>query len=359
MRLRVIDFGQQPAVRSQAVYHGIAEAMGKEDDPVLTLVNPDDPYVCVGLHQEIALEVDEDYCRDHNLPIIRRHVGGGAVYLDRHQMFFHFIYPGARAPRIVSDIYRKFTTPVINTYQDLGVNATFRPVNDIHVDGRKIGGTGAASIGAATLMVGSFMFDFDTATMARCLKVPSEKFRDKLRAGMEDYITTLTRELGTMPSREAVRAAFLERVARDLEVEVELDEPTAAENAAIEQATTELTDPEWTYRKGRKLVDMGVKIAAGTHLTEGSHKAAGGLVRAQLMEKDDRIADLLLSGDFTVFPEDGMDRLADALHGQPLQEEALRPAIASCMQEIDLDAPGIEAADIAAAIMACIHREPH
>ncbi|WP_019611838.1 lipoate--protein ligase [Thioalkalivibrio sp. AKL7] len=359
MRLRVIDFGQQPAVRSQAVYHGIAEAMGKDDDPVLTLVNPDDPYVCVGLHQEIALEADEDFCKEQNLPIIRRHVGGGAVYLDHNQMFFHFIYPSSKAPRIVSDIYKKFIDPVINTYQDLGVNATFRPVNDIHVDGRKIGGTGAASIGNATVMVGSFMFDFDTATMARCLKVPSEKFRDKLRAGMEDYITTLSRELGEMPARETVRDAFLKRVASDLAVEVDMSEPTAEETAAIEEQMAELTDPEWTYRKGRKFVEMGVKIAAGTHLTEGSHKAPGGLIRAQLMEKDDHIADLLLSGDFTVFPEDGMDRIADALHGQPLEEEALRTAATTCMQEIGLDAPGIEASDIATAILACVHREPH
>ncbi|WP_019591283.1 MULTISPECIES: biotin/lipoate A/B protein ligase family protein [unclassified Thioalkalivibrio] len=359
MRLRVIDFGQQPALRSQAVYHGVAEAMGPDDDPVLTLVNPDDPYVCVGLHQEIALEVDEEYCEEQNLPIVRRHVGGGAVYLDRDQMFFHFIYPSAKAPRIVSQIYQKFIDPVIHTYQDLGVNATFRPVNDIHVDGRKIGGTGAASIGDATVMVGSFMFDFDTATMAQCLKVPSEKFRDKLRAGMEDYITTLTRELGEKPPRETVREAFLKRIGEELDVDVELSEPTAEEVAAIDEQVQALADPEWTYRKGRKFVEMGVKIAAGTHLTEGAHKAAGGLIRAQLMEKDDEIADLLLSGDFTVFPEDGMDRVAEALHGIPLEEPVLQDAVATAMSGVGLDAPGIEPADVAAAILAARHHEPH
>ena len=47
----------------------------------------------------------------------------------------------------------------------------------------QLGGTGAASIAEATVMVGSFMFDFDTQTMVHCLKVPSEKFRDKLRQG--------------------------------------------------------------------------------------------------------------------------------------------------------------------------------
>ena len=102
MRLRVIDFGYQPALRSQAVYHGVAEAMGPDDDPVVTLVNPETPYVCLGLHQEVSLEVDEAYCAQQDLPIIRRHVGGGAVYLDRDQMFFHFIYPTAKAPQVVS-----------------------------------------------------------------------------------------------------------------------------------------------------------------------------------------------------------------------------------------------------------------
>ena len=62
-----------------------------------------------------------------------------------------------------------FIEPVVRTYRELGVQADYRPINDIHVAGRKIGGTGAASIGEATVMAGSFMFDFDTATMAKCL----------------------------------------------------------------------------------------------------------------------------------------------------------------------------------------------
>ncbi len=359
MRLRVIDFGYQPALRSQAIYHGMAEAMEPGDDPVVTLVNPETPYVCLGLHQEVGLEVDEAYCAQHGLPIIRRHVGGGAVYLDRDQMFFHFIYPSGKAPHVVSEIYRHFVAPVVAAYHELGVSATFRPVNDIHVAGRKIGGTGAATIGNATVMVGSFLFDFDVDTMAHCLRVPSEKFRDKLRAGMNDYITTLSRELGQAPSRETVRGAFLEAIRNELAVAVVRDDATAAEAAAIAEQEQALGDPEWTYQKGRKFVEKGVKIASGTHLTEGGHKASGGFIRARLMAKDDRIADLLLSGDFTVFPEDAMDRLADGLHEEPLDSQRLTDAAGELMQRLGMDAPGIEPGDIAAAIMASVHRETH
>ncbi len=96
----------------------------------------------------------------------------------------------------------------------------------------------------------------------------------------------------------------------------------AAELAAIAARETELSDPAWTNFQGRKLVELGVKIAAGTHLTESSHKAPGGLVRVHLLARDGAIASLMLSGDFTCLPEDGVERLAASLAGTRLQPAA-------------------------------------
>ena len=354
MRLRVIDFGHVSSLRSQAVYHGLAEALRPDDDPVLSLVNPSDPYVCVGVHQEIAKEVDEDFCASANLPIIRRRVGGGAVYLDRNQMFFHFIYPRDKAPQFAANLYPLFCEPAVKTYRDFGVAAEYRPINDIQVAGRKIGGTGAASIGEATVMVGSFMFDFDTAMMARCLKVPSEKFRDKLRSALDDYMTTMTRELASVPSREEVKARFLKHCETVLGVTAVADTPSAAEETAIASQEAALSDPEWIQRQGRKFVELGVKISAGTHLTESVFKARGGLIRAHLLAHDGAIADLMLSGDYTVLPVDGADRLAAALAGTRLDRETLTTSARQAMSDLALDMPGIEPADIAAVVMAAV-----
>jgi lipoate-protein ligase A len=357
MRLRVLDFGLVPALRSQAIYHGIAHSLGANDEPVLTIVSPDEPYVCVGMHQEIDKEVDEEFCRAQGLSIIRRHVGGGAVYLDRNQMFFHFMYPRSKAPQLAANLYPLFIEPAVRTYQELGVNAQYRPVNDIQVNGRKIGGTGAASIGEATVMVGSFMFDFDTATMARCLKVPSEKFRDKLKSTLDDYMTTMTKEMPVLPDRADVLARFLKHCADVLGVEPVMDTATAKELELIAQQERELSDPEWTYRKGRKLNEMGVKISAGRHLTESMHKARGGLIRTHLLAHGGRINDLLLSGDFTCLPEGGVEQLADALRGAPLEEAALTKAITEAIAALHLDIPGVSEADLATAILAAAVEE--
>jgi len=362
-RIRVIDAGYVPPLESMAIFHAVAETITADDDPVVTLVNPTDPFVSVGLHQDIEQEVDTAYCKTHGLPIIRRDVGGGAVYLNRDQMFFHFVYPHRLAPARVEAIYSHFMAPVLATYQALGVPAVFRPVNDIHVNGRKIGGTGSARINDATVMVGSFMFDFDMDTMARCLKVSSEKFRDKLRQGMQDYMTTLTRELGQPPERERVKSLFLGAIEEHLGYRPEESGLTPAEEQALDGVRSLLQDPEWVYQKGRRIVTTGVKIAAGTYLVEGVHKAKGGLIRVRMLTRDNVLEDLEFSGDFTVFPADGVERLAERLRGATLPMSAegdtakLQDHITREMQDLGLDIPGVGAGDFLSAFMHGLHRE--
>lgn len=354
MRLRVIDFGLVPALRSQAVYHGIAETITGDSDPVLSLASPETPYVCVGRHQEVDKEVDEHFCKSRGLPVYRRRVGGGAVYLDRNQLFTHFIYPRSKAPEFAQNLYPLFIEPVVRTYRDFGINAQYRPINDIQVDGRKIGGTGAASIADATLMVGSFMYDFDTETMARCLKVPSEKFRDKLRQGLNDYMTTMKKLLDTPPAREVLIEKFLAHCHDVLGVDPQVSEPTDEELAAIEKAEQALADPDWTYSQGRKLVEMGVKISSGTHITEAMFKAKGGLIRVHLLAHEGQIADLMISGDFTCLPPDGIDKLAEALKGTALDTMALASTAESAISRLCIELPGIAPDDIASAVMSAV-----
>ena len=354
-RLRVLDFGTVSALRSQAAFHGLAFALKAGDDPILSLSSPATPYVCVGIHQEVAKEVDEEFCTAQGLPIYRRRIGGGAVYLDRNQLFTHFIYPSDSVPDYAANLYPMFIEPVVRTYRDLGVQAEYRPINDIQVAGRKIGGTGAANIGDATVMAGSFMFDFDTATMAKCLKVPSEKFRDKVKATLDDYMTTMIKELDTPPERDALKSLFLAHCAAWLGVTTEADEPTPAEVAAIDQQEKDLADPDWTYMKGRKLVGSGVKISADVHLTEAAHKAPGGLIRVRLLERAKSVADLAISGDFTCLPADGIDAMAGRFVGVPLNEAALTDAARGAIADLSLDLPGVEPSDFATAVLAAVH----
>ena len=350
MRMRVIDCGQVSAVLSQSIWHGVAACMNPEDDPALTLVNPRDPYVCIGFHQNAGLEVDERYCATRGIAVLRRRLGGGAVYIDDNQLIFHFVFPRRHAPKRVDRLYPMFIEPVVRTYRDLGIDAAYRPINDIHVDGRKIGGTAAAILDQATVLGGMFLFDFDAATMARCLKVPSEKFRDKLLTTLEDYVTSMRRLLPHVPSRETVKSIFLRHVADCLNVVPQNSVTDEREDVAIAEEAAHMSDPAWTSRTGRKFVSRGVKVAADTYLTEGSSKAPGGLIRIRLLAREDRIVDIEISGDFTCHPASGIESLADRLRGASLSGSYLVDTIAGIIATLGLELPGVGPEHLAAAI---------
>lgn len=356
--LRAIDAGRVSARQSQAIWYGIASRMKPEDDPVLTLVNPVDPYVCIGFHQNARLEVDEPYCATRGIAVLRRRLGGGAVYIDDNQLIFHFMFPRRRAPSRVSQLYPMFIEPVVRTYRDLGIAAVFRPVNDIQVDGRKVGGTAAAILDEATVLGGMFLFDFDTATMARCLKVPSEKFRDKLHKTLDDYITSMRRLLPQVPARETVKSLFLRHVADCLNVIPRESVASGREQAAIDEEIVRLADPAWTSRIGRKFVGGGVKVAADTYLTEGLCKAPGGLVRVQLLSREDRIVDIEISGDFSCQPPTGIALLADRLRGAMLESARLTDTIAGIVEALNLELPGVAPEHFATAIEHSLQSTP-
>ncbi len=134
-------------------------------------------------------------------------------------------------------------------YRALDVAAYHRPVNDIHVAGKKIGGTGAAEMGEAEVLVGSLMFTFGKAAMARVLKVSSEKMRDKIFESLEQYMTTLAEQLDPLPDRDSVRDLYLARAAAALGREIVPGAPTATELALAGELDEHFVSEDWLYQK--------------------------------------------------------------------------------------------------------------
>ncbi len=349
--IRVIDLGLVSPLRSQSIYHGLAYALTPDTPDTILLVGPTDPYVCIGYHQELVKEVDVDFCREHNLPIYRREVGGGAVYLDKGQVFTQWIFQRGHLPATLEDRFALYIKPLVDTYQALGIDATLRPINDIHVRGKKIGGTGAAQIGNADVVVGSLMFDFNFELMARVLKVPSEKMRDKIYQSLQEYMTTMTKELGYTPDYEEVKQLYLEQCARALSRELIFGEPTPEEMAITEEVEARLASDEWLYQKGGLRQTAAVKIHADVYLVESAHKAPGGLIRATARLREGRIDDLTLSGDFTMIPAFAVGALEQALRGMPIEEDALRRKVQEFYRALNVQSPGVTAEDWVQALM--------
>lgn len=348
--IRLLDLGLVPPIRTQTIYHAVGHAMDAETPDTIILVAPDRPYVCIGYHQDLEREVDLDYCRDHGLPVSRREVGGGAVYLDAGQLFVQWVFHRDALPANLEAKFALYVRPLVETYQALGVAAYHRPVNDIHVRGKKIGGTGAAQMGEAEVLVGSLMFTFDKATMARVLKVSSEKMRDKIFESLEQYMTTLAEQLGHIPDRAAVADLYLAKTAAALGRKIVPGTATAAELALAAELDGRFVSDEWLYQKGN-LRRPGVKIHEDVHVAEGAFKAPGGLIRATVRLHEGRVDGLELAGDFTLFPAAAVADLQAAALGAELTREALSARFAAVYRDRAIESPGVTPDHLAEAIL--------
>ena len=283
--------------------------------------------------------------------MIRREVGGGAVYLDGNQLFTQWIFHAEHLPATVEARFELYIDTLVRTYRALGIAADYRPINDIHVNGRKIGGTGAARMDRAEVVVGSLMFDFDTATMAQVLRVPSEKFRDKVRQSLDDYMTTMRRELGRAAAARGCRRGLPRPAAPSSSGgTIVPGELRADELALAEELDARFATREW-LEEGGGLRRPGVKIHEGVRVGEGAHKAPGGLIRCIATVRDDRLDDVAFSGDFTALPASVPSDLDAALVGCELDEAALLARVIDYYERVSPEIPGVGPSDWVAAVL--------
>jgi lipoate-protein ligase A len=264
----VFDLGKLPGQQSMLIFHALAR-MGIE---ALVIVSPKVPLVSIGYFQDAAQEVDLQYCKESKIPFMRREVGGGATFLDENQIFYQLIWKrdNPKFPRAIDEIYPWFTQAPIETYRKFGIQAEFRAVNDIITnEGRKIAGEGGGNIGDCMVFVGGILLDFDYQAMSRILKVPDEKFRDKVYKTMEENLTTMKRELGIVPRREEIISVLKERFEKRVgKLEEASLTPEIIEK--MDQLESWMTSEEFLLKKTPR-VPAGVKIREGVEVLYGLH----------------------------------------------------------------------------------------
>src|SRR5690606_36463428 len=101
-----------------------------EQDVLLFYVNA--PSIIIGRNQNTIEEIAPDAVAEHDVRVVRRISGGGAVYHDLGNLNFSVMTPE------ISDRFNRydfFTRPVIDVLRDLGVPAELSGRNDIIADG--------------------------------------------------------------------------------------------------------------------------------------------------------------------------------------------------------------------------------
>ena len=344
----LFNVGKLPGQQSMLIFHALA-TMGAE---ALVIVSPESPLASIGYFQEAEREIDLPFCRKNGIPFMRREVGGGATYLDDNQIFYQLIWKRSnpRFPVEMRRIFEELSIPACETYRRFGIEASFQQENDIVTrEGKKIAGEGGGDIGDCMVFVGGILLDFDYETMSRILKVPDEKFRDKVFKSMEENLTTMKRELGEIPPREEV----VQTLIREYEKLIGHLLPRKLDDRIVERMKKLekwFASEESLYRKTRKK-PKGVKIKGGLEIRYGIHKARGGLIRTVEEIEEEKINEIGISGDFQFYPKDDLASLETELRGAEFKEGKVRDKIHGFYEKHRIQAPGVMPEDFTTAII--------
>ncbi|MFX0086020.1 MAG: biotin/lipoate A/B protein ligase family protein [Candidatus Hodarchaeota archaeon] len=353
----LIILEENDSINTQTVWHAatLARSRGIQEKDLLIIDWPKYPIVCCGLHQSLNQVVDLEYCTANNIPVTRRACGGGAVLLDQNQLFYNVIahIDSKIVPRKISSLYSKLLQPVVQTYRNFNIDAIYRPVNDVIVENKKISGNGAGLLEQAQVLVGNFILDFPRKEMTQILRVPSEKFRDKVYKSLEAGISSFKDELGYIPDRKAIIKEYINQVEKHLEISFTKTSLKPQTIEIMDELRKKYLTDEWLFQvnqRGKNLFHK-VKIHGSSHVVERNYKTTGGLIQVICEFNESILTDILISGDFWIFPDTILPQLEDYLKNTDLTKIDLSIHINEFLRNNECQSPGTTAADIAKPII--------
>ncbi|MCC2250837.1 lipoate--protein ligase [Virgibacillus sp. AGTR] len=288
----------------------VLQNFGEKDTYLLFYVNA--PSIIIGRNQNTIEEINTQYVDDNGIKVVRRLSGGGAVYHDEGNLNFSFI---TKDDGNSFQNFAKFTQPVVDALNKLGVPAELQGRNDLTAEGRKISGNAMYSTKGKMFSHGTLMLDSEIENVVSALKVKKEKIESKGIKSIRSRVANISEFLEKKITVDEFKEIILRHV---FDVEDVADVPryelTEEDWENVHQISRErYQNWEWNYGK------------SPSFNIQASHKFPAGLVDVRLDVKKGVIGNCKIYGDFFGIGEIKVmeEKLVGVRHNRQALEEAL------------------------------------
>ena len=145
------------------------------------------PTVIFGRNQVVENEVNLDYCREHDIRVVRRKSGGGCVYADMDNLMLSMVTDGDN----VGFTFNRFVTMIQLALHKIGVTATSTAHNDIMIGDRKVCGTAFYQLPGRSIVHSTMLYDTNMQHMLNAITPSAEKLEKKGIQSVRQRITLL------------------------------------------------------------------------------------------------------------------------------------------------------------------------
>lgn len=346
-KFRLVDTGVLSAAENVAWDQAFLLAAANGDFvPTLRFLQYAPESVLVGRYQAVAQEVRIPFCIENRIDINRRITGGGAILFDATQLGWEIIAPYSMVdlPAAMAKRFRAICGGCISGLRELGLNANFRPMNDIEINKRKISGTGGIDEGEAFLFQGTLLIDFDAHKMIKSLRIPIEKLQDKEIESVKDRVTWIKKELGCTPPLTQIKGAIRKGFQEVFGVEFEPGEVTDREREIFESHKEYYASPAW--------VNIIQKPAAEKGTLSSVYKSKGGLIRTSfnIDTRNNIIQQAFITGDFFAEPKEAVYDFETLFKSAPAHRPKISGKIDDFFRDTSNHFLGITAGDMKTAV---------
>ncbi|MDQ3718931.1 MAG: lipoate--protein ligase family protein [Thermoproteota archaeon] len=239
-KIRALETGYNNAALNMAIDEALMENI--DHAPILRIYGWRPAAVSIGYFQSIKEEIDLEKCSRMGVDVIRRLTGGGAVL---HEMELTYSFITKQYPQNIMESYTWICEAIVISMNRLGFDASFVPLNDIVVNGKKVSGSAQTRRKGVLLQHGTLLLGVDVDKMFCVLKVPSEKVKDKIIKDVKERVTSLS---GI--TFEEMASSLKTSFATKFDAKLLADTMSTKEiNRAMWLAERKYSTKEWNFRR--------------------------------------------------------------------------------------------------------------